>query len=54
MNFPDIKTKSKSLAPHNDRKHLSFVKDINVVGEKMARNHVKCAQQLGDSDFNYL
>ena len=26
------------LAPQNDHQHLSFVKDINVVGEKKTRN----------------
>ena len=31
------------LAPQNDRQHLNFVKDINVVGEKMNRNGLKMA-----------
>ena len=26
------------LAPQNDHQHLSFVKDVHVVGEKMTRN----------------
>ena len=28
-------------APQNDRRNLSFVKDINVVGNKLARNTPK-------------
>ena len=35
--FDPIKIQTR-LAPQNDRQHLSFVKDINVVGEKMTRN----------------
>ena len=30
-------------APQNDRLNLSFVKDMNVVGKKMARNGRKTA-----------
>ena len=29
------------LAPQNKHQHLSFVKDIHVVGKKMARNGCK-------------
>jgi hypothetical protein len=32
------------LALQNDRQHLTFVKDIYVVGEKMARNDCKIAK----------
>ena len=31
------------LAPQNDCQHLNFVKDIYVVGKKMARNGCKMA-----------
>ena len=32
-----------TFAPQNDRLNHSFVKDINVVGNKMARNGLKTA-----------
>ena len=34
-------------APQNDRLNLNFVKDIHVVGEKMARNGRKTAIRVG-------
>ena len=37
ISFEPIKIQT-SLSPQNDRLNLSFVKDIHVVGEKMARN----------------
>ena len=33
------------LAPQNDRQNLNFVKDICVVGKKMARNGCKMAKR---------
>jgi len=35
------------LAPQNDRYHLSFVKDIHVVGEQITRNGHKMAELIG-------
>ena len=40
--FEPIKIRTCS-SPQNDRLNLSFVKDINVVGNKMARNGRKTA-----------
>jgi phosphoribosylaminoimidazole carboxylase (NCAIR synthetase) len=37
ISFEPIKIQTCS-APQNDRLNLSFVKDIHVVGKKMARN----------------
>ena len=37
-----IKTKTHK-APQNDRLNLSFVKDVHIVGEKMARGGCKTA-----------
>ena len=37
------------LAPQNDRLNLSFVKDENIVAEKMARNGPKWPFILSDS-----
>ena len=35
------------LAPQNDHRNLSFVKDIYVVGKKMTRNGCKIAKVKG-------
>ena len=40
----DIQT---CLEPQNDRQHQSFVKDVYVVGENMARNGRKIAKLKG-------
>ena len=37
ISFEPIKIQT-CLAPQNDRLNVSFVKDMHVVGEKMARN----------------
>ena len=42
INFGPIEVHTHS-APQNDRVNLSFVKDINVDGEKVARNGRKTA-----------
>ena len=42
ITFEQIKIQTH-LAPQNDRLNLSFVKDINEVGKKMARNGRKKA-----------
>ena len=46
------------LAPQNDCQHLNFVKDIYVVGKKMARNGCKmanayCCDLYTASDYKY-
>ena len=46
--FEPIKIQTP-LAPQNDRLNLSFVKDENTVGEKMARNGPKRPFVLSDS-----
>ena len=35
------------LDPQNDNQNLNFVKDVHVVGEKMARNAGKMAKLIG-------
>ena len=42
ITFEPIKIQKRS-APQNDRLNLSFVKDINVDGGKVARNSSKTA-----------
>ena len=44
--FDPIKLYTR-LAPQNDHQHLSFVKDIYAVGEKMTRNGHKMAKLKG-------
>ena len=46
--FKQIKIQT-CLAPQNDHLNLSFVKDENTVGEKMARNGPKWPFILSDS-----
>ena len=46
-----------SWVPQNDRQNLNFMRDINEVAEKMARNGLKIAKSLGcafhfESEFN--
>ena len=42
LNFETIEVQTH-LAPQNDHLNLSFVKDINVDGRKVARNSCKTA-----------
>ena len=48
ITFKPIKIQAH-LAPQNDRLNLSFVKDENTVGAKMARNGPKRPFILSDS-----
>ena len=46
-------------AHQNDNQNLSFMRNINVVAKKMARNGLKIANSLGcafhfESDFNHI
>ena len=41
-----------SWAPQNDRQNLNFMRDINEVAEKMARNGLKIAKSL-DCAFHF-
>ena len=42
IKFVPIKIKTHK-APQNDRLNLSFVKDVHIIGEKMARSGCKTA-----------
>ena len=51
ITFEPIEVQTR-LTPQNDRLKLSFVKDVNVIGKKMARNG--CTTAIYQSVLNRI